>query len=204
MFFLEGEYFVISGTPPVHPYSREPVKTSRVTIQKKEEAIAVNPIEGQLCFAEGETGITYDELFGAYLSGAMNIVITDPYIRSFEQIDNLMAFFETLARFKDKNRDVAIHVITLKDDFYKQTQKDQFFQIVESATHVGIYFTWEFKDKNEIHARHIILDNGWKILLDRGLDIYKPEKKSRFSLAGRMQDYRKCKPFEITYIRQTP
>lgn len=47
------------------------------------------------------------------------------------------------------------------------------------------------------------MDNGWKILLDRGLDIYQNcERKDAFQFTTRVQKYRPCKSTEITYIKQ--
>jgi ATP-dependent Lon protease len=63
-------------------------------------------------------------------------------------------------------------------------------------------FTWEYADST-VRARHIATDTGWKILLDRGLDIFQPyEMNDAFSLANRLQEHRGCKAFEITYIRE--
>ena len=39
-------------------------------------------------------------LFGPYLKGANAIVVTDPYIRLFYQVRNLMELLETIARHK--------------------------------------------------------------------------------------------------------
>ena len=55
--------------------------------------------------------------------------------------------------------------------FKGEKQKEQLDSIAQSCSGVGIKLTWEF-DTGGIHARHIITDNGWKILLDRGLDIF--------------------------------
>jgi len=53
-----------------------------------------------------------------------------------------------------------------------------------------------------IHARHIVTDTGWKISLDRGLDIFQPyDHRDALDLANRLQEYRACKAFEVTYIR---
>ena len=61
--------------------------------------------------------------------------------------------------------------------------------------------TWEFDGTNTIHARHIVTNNGWKILLDRGLDIFQRfEMNDAFSLANRIQEQRACKGFEVTYV----
>ncbi len=65
---------------------------------------------------------------------------------------------------------------------------------------VGIKFTWEYD--RSIHARHIVTNHGWKILLDRGLDVFQPyDNRDAFSLATRLQSQRLCKKFEVTFLR---
>jgi ATP-dependent Lon protease len=66
-------------------------------------------------------------------------------------------------------------------------------------------FTWEFDGTGAIHARHIVTDTGWKISLDRGLDIFQRyEMNDAFGLANRLQEYRPVKAFEVTYLRLPP
>ena len=66
----------------------------------------------------------------------------------------------------------------------------------------GIQFDWEFVDGQTIHARHIVTDHGWKILLDRGLDIFQRfEMNDAFAITNRVQRYRPVKAFEVTYLR---
>ena len=67
---------------------------------------------------------------------------------------------------------------------------------------LGINFTWEFQDASAIHARHITTDHGWKISLDRGLDIFKRyDMNDAFELSNRVQEQREVKAFEVTYLR---
>ena len=67
---------------------------------------------------------------------------------------------------------------------------------------VGIDFTWEFDETGSIHARHIVTDHGWKILLDRGLDVFQNyEMNDAFTFANRLQQHRSCKAFEVTFLR---
>jgi ATP-dependent Lon protease len=67
---------------------------------------------------------------------------------------------------------------------------------------VGLNFTWEFDGTGTIHARHIVTDHGWKISLDRGLDIFQHYgMNDAFTFANRLQGYRSCKAFEVTFIR---
>jgi ATP-dependent Lon protease len=45
-------------------------------------------------------------------------------------------------------------------------------------------------------------DHGWKILLDRGLDVFQRyEMNDAFDLSNRLQQYRQCKAFEVTFLR---
>jgi len=157
--------------------------------------------EEHLTFQENQRGVTFDSLFGPYLKGATKVVITDPYIRLFYQARNLMEFLETIARQKADEDEVEVRLITIMDDFKAEQQVEYFEQIETTCAAVGIHFSWEFDGTNTIHARHIELDNGWKILLDRGLDIFQHyDMNDAFSLTNRVQRYRSCKAFEITFL----
>ncbi len=163
------------------------------------------PAEGHLTYKENQRGVTYDALFGAYLAGAQRITITDPYIRLFYQVRNLMELLETIARHKPDEDEVAVHLVTVADDFKAEQQVQHFAQMQSAAGAIGMHFTWEFDGAGSAHARHIVTDTGWKILLDRGLDIYQQyEMNDSFAFANRLQQYRACKAFEVTYLRFVP
>lgn len=158
--------------------------------------------EQQLMYEEDQKGISYDMLFGPYLVGATEISVTDPYIRSFYQIRNMMEFLETVVKFKAPEDEVKVHLITRADDFESQKQQENLDRIIEMVQSAGVVFTWEFDQSQTIHARHIITDTGWKIDLDRGLDIFqKYEMNDALSLANRLQEYRQCKKFQVTYMQ---
>jgi ATP-dependent Lon protease len=158
--------------------------------------------EQHLTFEENERGVSFDDLFGPYLVGASEIVVTDPYIRLFFQARNLMELLETVARVKDAGEEVTIHLVTSQDEFEGERQEKYLQQMQASAASGGIHFTWEFDDSGSIHARHIATDTGWKILLDRGLDIFQRyEMNDAFALANRLQEQRAVKAFEVTYLR---
>ena len=157
--------------------------------------------KGHLVFQENQRGISFDTLLGPYLRGASRITITDPYIRLFYQMRNLMEFLETVVKHKPKEEEVAIHLITTEEEFKSDQQKENFQKIKKSCGSVGIDFTWEFDATGTIHARHIVTDHGWNILLDRGLDIFQHyEMNDAFTFANRLQQYRPCKAFEVTFI----
>lgn len=73
--------------------------------------------EHQLVYEEGQKGVSYDVLFGPYLAGAAEILVTDPYIRAYFQIRNMMEFLETVARFKAPEDEVHVKLITCPDEF---------------------------------------------------------------------------------------
>lgn len=172
--------------------------------QRTQRAASTNitPKEGHFTFSENQKGVSYDGLLGPYLAGAQQITLTDPYLRLFYQLRNLMEFIETVAKRKAPEEEVSVHVVTAEEPAKADHQREQLERIQEASRSAGIAFTWEFDTTGTIHARHIIADTGWKVSLDRGLDIFQRyEMNDAFSLANRMQEFRPCKAFEMTCIR---
>jgi len=158
--------------------------------------------EKHLTFQENQKGLSFDTLLGPYLKGATAITATDPYIRLFYQMRNFMEFLETVVKHKAPDEEVSVHLVTTEDEFKGEQQKENFEKMKESASAVGVNFTWEFDGTGTIHARHIVTDHGWKISLDRGLDIFQHyEMNDAFTFANRLQQYRPCKAFEVTFIK---
>lgn len=172
----------------------------------EEAAIATprQPREKHVCFVENQRGVSFDELLGPYLAGASRIVITDPYIRIFFQIRNLVELLESIAKQKSDEDEVAVHLITTQDEFKGEQQTEYLTQAQRGAEAAGVHFTWEFDPTATIHARHIVTNTGWKILLDRGLDVFQRyEMNDAFDFANRLQQYRAVKGFEVTFLRVT-
>ena len=156
--------------------------------------------EQHLVFQENQRGVSFDTLFGPYLKDARVIMVTDPYIRLFFQARNLMELLETIARQKADDDEVAVHLVTIKDEFKGEQQVEYFEQMRMSSAAVGIHFSWAFDET--IHARHITTDHGWKISMDRGLDVFQRyEMNDAFAFSNRLQRYRACKGFEVTFLR---
>ncbi len=159
--------------------------------------------EGHHVFAENRKGVSYDKLFGPYLDGASRIVVTDPYIRYFYQIKNMMEFVEMVIQRKALEDQVAIHLVTGPDDGNVQKQRELLESITEACIGSGVDFTWAFDSSGTAHSRDIVTDTGWKIVLDRGLDIFQaPMRRDGFSLGDRLQEHRMLKNFYVTYVRQ--
>ena len=160
--------------------------------------------EKHLTFQENQKGLSFDTLLGPYLKGATTVKVTDPYIRLFYQMRNFMEFLETVVKHKALDEEVSVHLVTTEDEFKVEQQKENFEKMKESASAVGVNFTWKYDGVGTIHARHIVTDHGWKISLDRGLDIFQHyEMNDAFTFANRLQQYRPCKAFEVTYIKHS-
>lgn len=156
--------------------------------------------EHHFVIEENQIGVTFEKLFGRLFKGVKNIVITDPYIRNFYQTVNLMELLEVIDKAKSETDIVTVELITSADEFNEQIQRENLNTIRESCLQMGIEFSYQFD--SSIHARSIVTDTGWKVLLDRGLDIFQNcERKDAFQFTTRLQKYRPCKKFEITYLR---
>lgn len=165
------------------------------------EPTPTGPEEGHLEFVENQRGISFDRLFGKHVTGATELTLTDAYIRTFPQARNLMEFIETVVRFKGDGN-VKIDLVTVEDEFRGEEQVKFFTQIQSNCIPSGIMFDWKFVPQNSIHGRQIETNHGWKIVLDRGLDIFQRfDTKDAFSLTNRLQEKRACKPFYVTYVR---
>ncbi len=158
--------------------------------------------EGHHVFTEDRKGISYDRLFGPYIAGASQIIVTDPYVRFFYQIRNMMEFVEMVIRRKSPEDQVNIHLVTGPDDGNVAKQRELLDSIRDACVGSGVEFTWAFDESGNAHARDIATDTGWKVVLDRGLDIFQaPIKKDGFSLGDRLQEHRIIKGFYVTYVR---
>ena len=144
-----------------------------------------------------QSNVSYKKLFGDYLATASSIVITDPYIRAPFQIDNLLEFIQTCVECSEKRDELYIELHTQNDEEKLPEMIDVFDELKDELQAMGIEFSYYFDAE---HERNICLDNGWKINLSRGLDIF--EKFSRFSLGNVRQTNRRCREFSVTYVQE--
>lgn len=144
-----------------------------------------------------QTGVSYDSLFGEYLKSAKHITLVDPFIRYPYQVGNFLEFVQCARKNCSAPEELSIHLSTQNDDDKIPEMIDIFDDIKDDLSEHVIEFTYDF---NADHDRYIDLDNGWRISLGRGLDIF--EKYGRFSLDSINQDERRCKEFNVTYNRR--
>jgi ATP-dependent Lon protease len=151
---------------------------------------------------ENSKGISYEKLFAPYIKGASEITVHDPYIRQFYQVKNFMEFIQMLLKNKQEGDDIELKLVTKYDEFREAETEDRLEQLKESIDGSGIIFEYEFDQSHSFHARCIETDTGWKISMDRGLDIFQPyDFHNPFNLANNIQEERLCKGFEVTYLK---
>jgi ATP-dependent Lon protease len=154
-------------------------------------------------FPEGGRGVSYDMLFGAYLTGATRIVVKDPYIQQFHQARNMMELLETIVRHRTDDRKIAVHLVTSQSE-PEFTDKQLTFlgSMAVMAPTEGICFSWEFAPR--LHDRSIETNTGWKIILGRGLDIFQwYDVNNAFDFQNRLQSCRRVRGFSVTYLRNS-
>lgn len=191
--------------PEIVPISAVSAAVASSTAPAVAVAPAFVPKPGHVVFTENRKGISFDKIFGPWTDGATRIIITDPYIRKFHQARNVMELIEMLIRRKQPEDQVAVHLVTAPDDGNIQEQRECLDGIAEACTGTGVDFTWAFDGSGTLHARDITTDTGWKMVLDRGLDIFQPtpRKMNGFSLGERMQEHRMIRSFYVTYVESS-
>lgn len=165
---------------------------------KKIEGFKLILEPGQKIIRDNQSGISYDNLFGAYLLNATDFNITDPYIRLPYQLRNFMELAKLISEKKDTDTEVKLHLVTSNNEDFIENAKDAFEQMRYSLESMGILFSYEFDDF--IHDRSIEMNNGWKVILGRGLDIWQ-KTGGWYDINEYIQERRVCKACEITFVR---
>jgi ATP-dependent Lon protease len=150
---------------------------------------------------ENTKGWSYRRLFARYLKGARKITICDPYIRLFFQARNLMELLQLIHDLVPEGDEAEVQLITQSDQESCVKQEENLNQMVEAFDGSRVAFSWTFDHNPNFHARSITTDTGWKILIDRGLDMFQKFETGPFSLEQALQDARLTRRTEITVIR---
>jgi len=169
------------------------------TPEKSQECV---PQPGHVVVPENTKGWSYRRLFAAHLKGASKITIHDPYVRMFFQARNVMEFLQMVHDIVPEGDESEIHLVTQSDLDCCVKQEEFLNQIAESFTGSRVAFSWELDHSPNFHARNITTDTGWKITMDRGLDIFQKYESGPFSLEQAIQEARLTRGVEITYLRQ--
>ena len=196
-----GEHFPILTLEEIENETKPSIRQSDVAEDsqpQKSENINLSLEPGQKIIRDNQSGISYDNLFGAYLLNATDFNVTDPYIRLPYQLRNFMELAKLISEKKDPDTEVKLHLVTSNNEEFIENAKDAFEQIRYSLESMGILFSYEFDDF--IHDRSIEMNNGWKLILGRGLDIWQ-KTGGWYDINEYIQERRACKACEITFLR---
>lgn len=196
-----GEHFPILTLEEIENETKPSIRQSDVAEDsqpQKSENINLSLEPGQKIIRDNQSGISYDNLFGAYLLNATDFNVTDPYIRLPYQLRNFMELAKLISEKKDPDTEVKLHLVTSNNEEFIENAKDAFEQIRYSLESMGILFSYEFDDF--IHDRSIEMNNGWKLILGRGLDIWQ-KTGGWYDINEYIQERRACKACEITFLK---
>ncbi|MFY9224892.1 MAG: DEAD/DEAH box helicase [Blastocatellia bacterium] len=142
---------------------------------------------------DGQRGITYEKLFGKYLTNAKKIKIIDPYIRLDYQIRNL----EELLSFVKIPTEVELVTMFEKNDQYGLSEEARSRQrlndLKQRLLSKGFNFSYSFDEKS--HDR-MIETKDWQIILGRGLDFFYPVD----SRLANLPQNRKARDCQIIFL----
>jgi len=156
---------------------------------------------GHVVVPENTKGWSYRRLFAPHLKGARKITVNDPYVRLFFQVRNMMELLQMIHDLVPEGDETQVHLITQPDRELSDRQEENLNQMVNSFTGSRVAFSWEFDPNPNFHARSIVTDTGWKMTIDRGLDIFQRFESGPFSLEQAIQEARLTRGAEITYVR---
>jgi len=114
----------------------------------------------------------------------------DPYIRTSHQGGNLVELLALIASAKDPADEATFKLFTLleADPEYQRKQLQMLGQIIQGADQQGIKV--EVAKDPGGHDRWIRTDNGWRINLGRGLDIFQKQEGGWFDFGSTRQEFR--------------
>lgn len=204
---VEFKYTILSNGVDVFPETLENLNyKAEVEIKDNEEEglLITTKVKKNIVLTtkqeilkDNQTGVSYKSLFGEYLKGARNITIQDPYIRLPYQFKNLVEFCLMLSDNKAPEDEINLEIITWNNEEFIRDSIFNFEEIQENVATIGIHLTYRLE---EHHDCFIATDNGWKITLGRGLDIFE-KIEGRFNVADIDQTKRRCKSCELTYFK---
>jgi ATP-dependent Lon protease len=156
-------------------------------------------MEQHFAIQYGDTGHTYETIFGCYLADAKTVTIEDPYIRAPHQIANFVRFCETVVTAGPTVR--RINLITGYDDKTDLAMvRDKLEELKQSLLEVDVLLDIQLSEK--IHDREVRIDTGWIVKIGRGLDFYqKPD--GWFSIGASDLALRKCLETKVDIFKKS-
>jgi ATP-dependent Lon protease len=165
-----------------------------------EEAIETvgvpSPQERHMTILYGDSGHSYESIFGPYLEGAKSVDVEDPYIRANHQVQNFVRFCETVSKYP------TIKKISLTTSYDDQTDVHALAQKLEELKQSLLEIDVELKvSVNEhLHDREVRIDNGWTVKIGRGLDFFQ-RPDSWYGIGSSDLALRKCLETKVDIFR---
>ena len=182
---------------PVLPEPEDPEEAGSASNREPKDDSSAELCTKMVSVRTNQRGVSYKNLFGDYVRSARKITVIDPFIRYPYQVDNFIEFLQMVRDCSENPEDLTIELHTQNDDDKIPEMIDIFDELTEELSSYGRQFTYSF---DADHDRLLLLDNGWRITLGRGLDIF--ENFPRFSLSSARQENRRCKPFNVTFVKE--
>ena len=178
-------------------FIEEPTKIDEEN--EREEEIKKHLTSQHIEIMDNQRGVSYQNLFGDYFAGAKSIKIIDPFIRLPYQIRNLVELINVILNHKKSDEVIEVELITSNIEDFIDQSKEQFFELSDNLKQSGINFSFQFDDS--VHDREILIDDNWKIILGRGLDMWQ-KTNGYFDIAEINQLFRKCRRFSVTVLEK--
>lgn len=157
---------------------------------------AQQPAEHHFTIFYGDTGHSYDSIFGDHLATAKEVVVEDPYVRLTHQVNNFVRFCETAIR-RGSIKKISL-VTSFDDEEQRRNVEAKLSDLAQSLLDFDVVLEW--KVNPTLHDREIRLDSGWVVKIGRGLDIYQ-KPQSWFELGASDLNLRKCLETKVDIFR---
>jgi len=171
---------------PIEPSEAiEPVPVAEV----EEPEVKSEPVlqERHFKINYGDTGYSYDTIFGPYAATAKSVTIEDPYIRLPYQLQNFVRFCEAVLLGSSIKK---VTLVTCYDGTGPQQDvKDGFEDLKQSLMDRDVELDVKFRPG--MHDREVTFDNGWTVKIGRGLDFYQ-KPSSWYGLGSGDLYFRPC------------
>lgn len=150
---------------------------------------------------EGEVGHSYESIIGPYLAGSTSLEIDDPYIRKGFQLRNFREFCD-LVVLSNTVKKITLKT-TYEDGDSEALIRQGLERIRDSLEKHGVALEFKVEPSDTFHFREIRIDNGWIILIDRSLDIFKPPPPGDGSKKRPLdQKYRQCRVTSVVIVHR--
>lgn len=202
-----GVHVLTEPAKPAKPVEIAPVGTEIPISAVSETFEEIGPKEKTVDVQYGDTGYSYEDLFGEYLKGAKIVMLEEPYLAHGYQMTDLVRFTELLVKIGDCQvfRLVTKPGETTEESNVISKSLQRLRDTLNDMEDCNMKFEFEF-DVNS-HDRFIRTSNNWDISLGRGLHFYQnmnPNKDERnyYQMGTYDLSLRPCLKARFTFMKR--